>query len=232
MSTRREKARTVLRTIARALDGERPPVMFVGGVTTALFPLPKGVDVRPTDDVDCVVDLASIADYYAFVSRLRARGFSECIDEGAPLCRLVYQGIRVDFVATVDTGIGPSNRWYTSAVAAANVHTLDDGLEVRAITPIFFVATKLEAFRGRGHGDYMASHDLEDVLTVLSGLPDLRDVIACDGTEVAIAIRSELATLAANEAFIDAVPCHFEGDAADQARADEVLAWLASLRES
>ena len=105
--------------IAHALEGEHPPVMFVGGVATALFPLPQGIDVRPTNDVDCVVDLASTADYYAFVNRLRARGFHECTDEGAPLCRLVYQGIRVDFVATADTGIGPSNRWYTSAIAAA-----------------------------------------------------------------------------------------------------------------
>lgn len=79
--------------------------MFVGGVTTALFPLPKSVDVRPTDDV---VDLASTADDYAFLNRLRARGFSECTDEGAPLCRLVYQGIRVDFVATAPTGPAPT----------------------------------------------------------------------------------------------------------------------------
>lgn len=43
MSTRRDKARAAIGTIARALDGERPPVMFVGGVATALFPLPSAV---------------------------------------------------------------------------------------------------------------------------------------------------------------------------------------------
>lgn len=137
----------------------------------------------------------------------------------------------MDFVATADTGIGPSNRWYPSAIAAANVHTLDDGLEVRAIAPIFFVATKLEAFRGRGRGDYLASHDIEDALTVLAGLPALRDEIANDTSAVASAVRAELAELRAREAFIDAVPAHFDGDGAGQTRADEVLAWLACLRE-
>ncbi|MBX3186815.1 MAG: hypothetical protein KF819_07365 [Labilithrix sp.] len=230
MTARRDKARAAISTIARALEGERLPVMFVGGIATALFPIPDGIDVRPTDDVDCVVDLASTADYYAFVSRLRARGFHECTDEGAPLCRLVYQGIRVDFVASADTGIGPSNRWYRSAIAAANVHALEDGLEVRAIAPIFFVATKLEAFHGRGRGDYLASHDIEDVLTVLAGLPTLRDEIANGTSAVASAVRDELIALHAKETFRDAVPAHYEGDAAGQVRADEVLAWLASLR--
>ena len=36
--------------------------------------------------------------------------------------------------------------------------------------------------------------------------------------------------LAGQEAFIDAVPGHFEGDAEGQGRADTVLAWLARLR--
>jgi len=229
MTSRRASARTAIATVARALEGERPPAVFVGGTVTALYPLEGGVDVRPTLDVDCVVDLTTTAEYYAFVERLRRRGFAECTDENAPLCRLVYAGIRVDVAATADTGIGPTNRWYRDAVAEASLHRLADDLLVRAITPVFFVATKLEAFRGRGRGDYFASHDLEDILTVLAGLPELRKQIANDDSAVARAVRSELVDLRASEKFIDAVPAHFEGDETGQARADETLAWLASL---
>lgn len=229
MTSRRAGARAAIATVARALAGETPSAVFVGGTVTALYPLAGGVDVRPTLDVDCVVDLATIAEYYAFVERLRQRGFTECTDRDAPLCRLVYAGIRVDVVATADTGVGPTNRWYREAVAEAALHLLADDLEVRAITPVFFVATKLEAFHGRGGGDYIASHDLEDILTVLSGLPGLRDQIAHDDTRVARAVRAELVGLRAKEAFIDAVPAHFEGDVTGQTRADEVLVWLASL---
>jgi len=108
--------------------------MFVGGTVTALYPLEGGIALRPTLDVDCVVDLATTADYYAFVERLRALGFRECTDENAPLCRRVYADIRVDIVATSATGIGPTNRWYRDAFVEAAVHSLESGVEVRAIT--------------------------------------------------------------------------------------------------
>jgi hypothetical protein len=102
-------------------------------------------------------------------------------------------------------------------------------LEVRAITPLYFVATKLEAFAGRGRGDYQASHDLEDVLSVLAGLDSLRAEVRTDTSVAGGAVRRGLAELARTEGFIDAVPGHFEGDAAGQARADEVLEWLGRL---
>ncbi len=229
MSTQWSSARAAIATVARALATESPPVVFVGGTVTALYPLEGGVDVRPTVDVDCVVDVATTADYYAFVQRLRARGFSECMDEGAPLCRRVFANIRVDIVATADTGIGPTNRWYKQAVAEATSHELAPDLKVLAITPTYFVATKLEAFRGRGRGDYQASHDLEDTLLVLAGLPHLREQLRTESTPVASTVRAELVALRSKEAFIDAVPGHFEGDAVGQARAGVVLEWLALL---
>lgn len=89
-----------------------------------------------------------------------------------------------------------------------------------------------EAFRGRGKGDFQESHDLEDVLTVLAGLRPLRAEVVEANTSVATAVRRELIELGANDSFVDAVPGHFEGDAAGQARADVELAWLASLRET
>ena len=65
MSSQRASARNAIATIGRALAGESPPVMFVGGTVTALYPLEGGMALRPTLDVDCVVDLATTADYYA-----------------------------------------------------------------------------------------------------------------------------------------------------------------------
>jgi hypothetical protein len=111
-------------------------VVFVGGTVTALYSLAHGVDVRPTVDVDAVIDVVTTADYNAFVEGLRGRGFQECTDEGAPLCRRVCGDIRVDIVATADTGIGPTNRWYRDGVAAAESYPVAADLEVRAITPL------------------------------------------------------------------------------------------------
>jgi len=39
----------------------------------------------------------------------------------------------------------------------------------------YFLATKLEAFDGRGKGDYLSSHDIEDIVAVLDGRPEILD---------------------------------------------------------
>ena len=47
--------------------------------------------------------------------------------------------------------------------------TLPGGRSIHVITAPFFLATKMEAFRGRGKMDFQASHDLEDFVAVLEG---------------------------------------------------------------
>jgi len=53
-----------------------------------------------------------------------------------------------------------SNLWYHDAMAAAIRYQLSDDLVVRLVTAPYFVAAKLEAFKGRGNDDFF-SHDLE-----------------------------------------------------------------------
>ena len=52
---------------------------------------------------------------------------------------------------------------------AAATHPLLRDLEIRVVTAPYFIATKIEAFRGRGRGDFLASHDLEDLIFVIDG---------------------------------------------------------------
>ena len=67
------------------------------------------------------------------------------------------------------------------------------------------------------------------MLSVLAGLDSLRFQVETDRSAAGLAVRRGLSELAGMEAFIDAVPAHFEGDLAGQARADVVLAWLGRL---
>jgi hypothetical protein len=56
--------------------------------------------------------------------------------------------------------LGFSNRWSTPAIATSQwVHV--DRVRLRLVTAPYFLATKLEAFLGRGRGDFAGSHDLE-----------------------------------------------------------------------
>jgi hypothetical protein len=228
VSSARTSSLHAIASVATALGDLRDRVVFVGGAVVALYALEDVSDVRPTVDVDCIVDVATTLEYYALVGALRAAGFAECTDPGAPLCRHVHAGVRVDVMPTSVTAIGPTNRWYADGLRGAVAYDAA-GVPVRAITPLHFVATKLDAFANRGGADYGASHDLEDLLTVLAGLPSLRREIDDGVGVVASAVRRELAALMAREAFRDALPGHFDGHAAGQERARRVAAFLRSL---
>jgi len=41
----------------------------------------------------------------------------------------------------------------------------------------YFLATKLEAFDHRGGGDFLLSRDVEDVIAVLDGRPEIVDEV-------------------------------------------------------
>jgi hypothetical protein len=66
-----------LRTVTRALGALRDEVLFVGGATAGLLITdPAAVSIRPADDVDCVVGVASTAAYHAFERRLLVQSLS------------------------------------------------------------------------------------------------------------------------------------------------------------
>ena len=52
-----------------------------------------------------------------------------------------------------------------------------------------FLATKLEAFRGRGQGDFLFSHDLEDRMAVVDGRASLLEECRLSSPE----LRNDLA---------------------------------------
>lgn len=229
MSSQRRAAIEAVAAVARALGEERGQVLFVGGTVTALYELDGVADIRPTCDVDCVVDVTTAFAYYAFIDRLRARGFSECTDDRAPLCRHICGDIRVDLMPAADTPIGPSNRWYPEALQHPVRYSFGGDLDANVIAPLYFVATKLEAFASRGAGDYRASHDLEDALAVIAGAANVRGNIASGARPVEQHLLRALVAFAGKDSFIDAVYGHFEGDEAGQLRAAQVVAWLRSL---
>lgn len=205
----RERVLATLEQVATSLGADRTLVVFVGGTVAALYD--GALDVRPTDDVDCAVQ-ATLPEYYALVERLKSRGFKECLDEGAPTCRLVSDTkVPVDVMPIDATVLGFSNRWYAEAFREARTYRLTEDLSIRAITPIYFVATKLEAFRSRGQGDFRTSHDLEDALSLLGQDPTLLDQIERESTPVCGYLREELRRLCASEDFLDAIGGCFIG---------------------
>jgi hypothetical protein len=81
-----------------------------------------------------------------------------------------------------------------------------------------FLATKLEAFAGRGRGDYQASHDLEDIVALIDGRPELVSEIAASTVALRDYLTKQIAVLLNEASFIQALPGHLPGDEVGQGR--------------
>jgi predicted nucleotidyltransferase len=106
---------------------------------------------------------------------------------------------------------------------------LPAGREIRLISPPVFIATKLEAFRGRGNNDYLASHDLEDIITVIDGRAELVEETRRASEPLRRYLAEQLAGLVSINDFLDAIPAHLPGDGASQQRVPEVIRRLRAL---
>ena len=162
--------------------------------------------VRATQDVDAVVAIASLRDYRRLGKVLRDRGFAQTLAEGEPPYRWTLGSMTLDLMPTSEAVVGFSNRWYEPALRTAVAHELRPGLTVRLVTAACFLATKLEAFEDRGRGDYMASHDLEDVLAVVDGRAGIVDEVAQAEPDLRRYIASVFSRLLADEGFLNALP--------------------------
>jgi hypothetical protein len=141
----------LLTEAARFLKPLLGELVFVGGSTTALLITDKAAaEVRPTYDVDAIAEISSYAAYADFSERLRGCGFTEDTSEGTPICRWRQKKTILDVIPLDPRILGFSNLWYKPALDSAVVHELEPDVRVRVVTAVYFCATKLEAFAGRG----------------------------------------------------------------------------------
>jgi predicted nucleotidyltransferase len=81
--------------------------------------------------------------------------------------------LMVDVLPTTDIGHGLGNRWFHLVMEHAVKRKLAGGTVVELAAAPVLLATKLEAFSDRGMKDVLASHDLEDIITLLDGRPEI-----------------------------------------------------------
>lgn len=165
----------MLITVALALgDNLLEKVVFVGGCTTGLFISDSATreSIRYTEDVDLIVDVIGFSQWNSMQRNLEQQGFT-INPEDDVLCRMRLGNLKVDFMPDDESILGFTNRWYADAIEHANFIDLSDGTAIRLISPEYFIATKLEAFLGRGNNDPLSSRDIEDILNVIDGRPKL-----------------------------------------------------------
>lgn len=210
----------------------RHELVFVGGAVAGLLITdPAQPAIRPTEDVDLLVETAIRADYHRVEDALRRRGFVNDTSKDAPICRWRIDTVVVDVMPTLKDILGFSNRWYPLALATARQERLPSGTAIRMVTAPVFVATKFEAFADRGKNDYLFSHDLGDLISVIDGRDELIDECRLLDAELKDYLRSRVRGLLASPALLDALPGHLPGDAASQARVPDLENKLRLLAE-
>ena len=163
--------------------------------------------MRATIDVDIVATAGTRVEYHRIGERLRKLGFRNDQTEGAPVCRWKSdEGHVIDLMPVNDEILGFSNEWYPAAVEDPGSFDLGDSLIIHIPRPPIFLATKLAAFRNRGHGDLLLCHDLEDVITLVAGRPELVAEIRSEAPEVKLWIAPQIAAILDHPDFAYALP--------------------------
>lgn len=206
--------------------------MFIGGSVVGLLVTDQAAPIpRATKDVDLVVEeVTTTIAYLRFVDELQRLDFRSDQEAGAPLCRYVIDGHKLDVVPSDPAAIGFANRWAAAGIPFAERHRFAaSGIEIRHISAPFFIASKLEAFRDphrAGHGDLFGSHDVEDIIAVIDGRPTIVTDVAAASAE----LRAFLAIELARWRVFDLAPqAHLPPDVASQARVPIVIDRLRAI---
>ena len=214
----------MIRQVAERLGPLRPKVVFLGG-SAAAFHITDSAEpeIRATRDVDIIVEAASVVAYHRLEKMLMELGFSQKIQEEDPICRWYIDDVIVDFMPTDEKILGFSNRWYLPAINNSVTIELEPNFEIRLTTAPYFLATKLEAFFGRGKGDYLVSHDMEDIINLINGRVEIIEDIKNSEADLKEFIINSLKGFLDEELFLEALPGHLLPDQASQARRSIIL---------
>ena len=192
--------------VAQALGDLRERLVFVGGCAVDLLLTDAAAaPSRVTYDVDLVAQVAALAGYHKLEREFVGLGFKRDISEDAPICRWRLGNLEVDLMPTDTNILGFANRWYPLATQTAKPITLPSGTTIRLIAAPVFLATKFEAFADRGKGDLLGSHDLEDIVNVLDGRPEIVSEIAQSPIELQDFLAERCSALLALPKFMDAL---------------------------
>lgn len=193
--------------IAQALGPLCEELVFVGGCAVGLLMTDPGAgSPRITFDVDVVVEVASLAGYHRIESELERLAFIRDHSAGAPICRWQFGGVAVDLMPSEVRILGFANRWYPRMMQEANRVVLPGGRVIRLVSAPLFVASKFEAFADRGSEDLLASHDLEDIITLIAGRPELVGEAAFADEELRGYLAQRCAGLLAAPGFMNFLP--------------------------
>jgi hypothetical protein len=198
----------LLSVVAQSLEELVSECYFVGGAVNSLYATRSISEMaRSTIDVDFVIDIKGYRKYAGFSEKLREKGFNEMVDSKI-LCRWNIKGIIVDVMPTDEKILGFSNRWYKVGIAKSVKERLPNGIEINIFTAPYYLASKLEALKGRGI-DYRYSKDFEDIIFLFRSRPEIIEEVQSSSSDLISYMNKELTALISNKSLNEYIYCQF-----------------------
>ena len=198
---------TRIKAVNNALGELRKDTVFVGGATVSLYADRMTEEVRPTDDIDILVELWSRWDYAALEEKLRQLGFTN--DTTAKFVgRYIIEGVIVDLMPVSEDILGFSNIWYADGFKAAIEKEIDEFHTVKIFPAPYFIASKIEAFKNRGKADGRSSTDFEDIIFVLENRNSIWDEMENTNKMLGNYLKKEFNRLLTNQYLEEWIDAH------------------------
>lgn len=185
-----------IKVLAQALSSIEHKIVFVGGAVVELYCDDSArAEVRPTDDIDIVIELQNLGSYTKLEETLRGIGFQNDIFSGI-ICRYKYHDIVVDIMPNDEKILGFTNIWYKKGLEWSVLFEIDEELSISIFPVEYFLASKFEALKSNRHGeDYRWNSDFEDIIYIFDNRINLEHEILNTTEDVLNYIKSSLREL-------------------------------------
>jgi hypothetical protein len=176
MALRGEQHRAAIQAVLDAFGPGAEHFVFVGGCVLGLYARAEGAPLRLTADVDCISTRTPWVIQQKILAEMCTSGALTADKDLACRYRIKGTHFDVDVLSPDGHNVGGVNPWFPRAVEHARVYDVGDGRRARAVTPPYFLATKLVAFKDRGQ-DAQSSKDHEDIVALAVEVEDIREQV-------------------------------------------------------
>jgi hypothetical protein len=222
-----------LKVVAKALAELEHKIVFVGGAVVELYcDDPARGEVRPTDDIDVVIELINRGSHADLEERLRQIGFKNDIESNI-ICRFKYHDIIVDIMPTSANILGFTNRWYKDGINKTVFITLDDQVTIQIFDVTYFLASKIEALKSERRGkDFRLNSDFEDIIYIFDNSTHLLSALLQAEIGVKTYLKNEIAHLLQRPYIDEEITANLEFTNTSKRKDRIISLWRAIIQET
>jgi hypothetical protein len=194
----------LFRNTAKRMQPMLEELVFAGGCSTSLL-FSEADFIRPTPPqwLDVIASTQGDLGHMALTIKLKEMGMREDTIFGRGRWKM---GALTVCFWNVDPVFSPfASRFLPEAFSMPRKYPVAPDMKVKLVNPAFFLALKIEAFQGRGQGNYQTSDDLNDLVALLSARAELAFDLKLTAPHVRTFVQKQLAELKPKSDFLEAI---------------------------